>query len=128
MATCVFTCSSWFSMSNTICFNMRSGSSAFSTRSFKFARSNVLTLSSNDISSSFSLQLRISWCVYGYVAAHWLFVCRGWCRLGRLLQGCQVLHHFRGQCLGALLCAPHHQRHILLRDLRLGIQQVLPGR
>ena len=54
MATWVFTWSNWFSISSTICFSIRSGSSAFSTRSFKLARSNVLTRSSNDIVSSFS--------------------------------------------------------------------------
>src|ERR1035441_6328453 len=125
IATCVFTCNNWFSMSRTICFNIRSGSSAFSTRSFKFARSNVLTLSSNDIRSSFNPQLpllalrggqRSSKCIL-------LLLCRlARRRIRRLLECRHVLHHFRGESLGSLCRPLHHQRHVLLGNLRLRVQ------
>src|SRR6266498_3672955 len=49
MATCVFTCMSWFSMSWITCRSMTSGSSALSTRSFKFARISVVTRSKSAI-------------------------------------------------------------------------------
>src|SRR5581483_7211228 len=47
IATCVFTCRSWFCMSRMTCLIIFSGSSALSTRSLMLARINVETLSSN---------------------------------------------------------------------------------
>src|ERR1700721_3934995 len=45
MATCVLTCSSWFSMSRMTCLIIFSGSSALSIRSLRFARMSVETRS-----------------------------------------------------------------------------------
>src|SRR5579864_43332 len=50
MATCVFTCNNWFSISRITCLISFSGFSALSTRSFRFARIKVATRSINDIS------------------------------------------------------------------------------
>src|SRR5271157_60988 len=49
IATCVFTCRSWFCMSRITCLIIFSGSSALSIRSLRFARTNVETRSSNAI-------------------------------------------------------------------------------
>src|SRR5271163_1948839 len=45
MATCVFTCSSWFSISSTSCLSIFSGSAALSIRSLRLARRRVVTRS-----------------------------------------------------------------------------------
>src|SRR5271156_5202415 len=49
IATCVFTCSNWFSISRTSCFSIFSGSSALSTRSLRLARRRVVTRSMSAI-------------------------------------------------------------------------------
>src|ERR1019366_9502815 len=58
MATCVFTCMNWFSMSRMTCFNIFSGFSARSTRSLRLARTSVATRSSNALTNSFSEVVR----------------------------------------------------------------------
>src|SRR5882672_9664630 len=62
IATCVFTWSNWFSMSRMTCLIMISGCSALSINSFKFARTNVETLSSNAITppNHFQLPLQLT--------------------------------------------------------------------
>src|SRR3954466_10333182 len=50
MATCVFTCRSWFSMSRITCLIIFSGSSARSIKSLRFARTSVATRSSTAMS------------------------------------------------------------------------------
>src|SRR5208283_2794532 len=54
IATWVLTCKSWLFMSRITCLIIFSGSSALSIRSFRFARTNVETRSSNAIRDSFS--------------------------------------------------------------------------
>src|SRR5262244_86430 len=49
IATCVFTCKSWFSMSRMTCLIIFSGCSALSIKSFRLARISVETRSSNAI-------------------------------------------------------------------------------
>src|SRR5262249_51419282 len=49
IATCVFTCRSWFCMSRMTCLIIFSGSSALSIKSFRLARIRVVTRSSNAI-------------------------------------------------------------------------------
>src|SRR4051812_9565890 len=49
MATCVLTCMNWFCMSRRSCLSSFSGSSALSTKSFRFALISVVTRSSNGI-------------------------------------------------------------------------------
>src|SRR5580658_2901466 len=47
MATCVFTCNSWFCISRITCLIIFSGSSALSIRSLRFARTRVDTRSNS---------------------------------------------------------------------------------
>src|ERR1700730_12195771 len=47
IATCVLTCRSWFCMSRMTCLIIFSGCSALSTKSLRFARTSVETLSSS---------------------------------------------------------------------------------
>src|ERR1041384_2451651 len=59
MATCVFTCSSWFSMSRMTCLIIFSGCSALSIRSLRFARTKVETRSSNAMMDSFLFRSKL---------------------------------------------------------------------
>src|SRR4051812_26603412 len=72
MATCVFTCMNWFCISRMTCLIIFSGFSARSTMSFRFARINVETRSSNAISYSFPPPCeheRIDYCVLDTLCA-----------------------------------------------------------
>src|SRR6266568_8910459 len=58
IATCVFTCKSWFCMSRMTCLIIFSGCSARSIRSLRLARTKVDTRSSNAIGDSFHDHVR----------------------------------------------------------------------
>src|ERR1051325_1673339 len=75
MATCVFTCMSWFCMSRITCFNIFSGSSALSIRSLRFARTRVETLSNSAIRNlAFRCQLPVASCQFSVLRRMLLFV------------------------------------------------------
>src|SRR5579862_689293 len=65
MATCVLTCRNWFCMSRITCLIIFSGCSALSIRSFRFARTNVETRSSNAMMDSLFLTGQISFVFLG---------------------------------------------------------------
>src|SRR5271156_5234643 len=81
IATCVFTCSNWFSISRTSCFSIFSGSSALSTKSLRLARRRVVTRSMSAIAVVLSWHTagsRSTWRVVGvavWVRFHLLDVC-----------------------------------------------------
>src|SRR6185437_6402498 len=104
-------------MSRTTCFNIRSGSSAFSTRSFRFALNSVLTLSSNDIiPPRFRIQNppeppRNNCPVVDLLVLRCRLRSTG---LGRRSNRRHLLHHFLRQHPASFCHLPHHQRHVLL--------------